>query len=76
MLVFASEAEMLFDDSVRLVERLRAQGVEVRFETRAGLTHVWPLFAALMPEGRADIRLSADFIRERIAAAPAQRNAA
>lgn len=75
LLVFASSSEMLFDDSARLVERARAQGTSVRFEQRAGLAHVWPLLAALMPEGKEAIALTAEFIRERLRAEP-QRSAA
>ncbi|NWG71153.1 MAG: alpha/beta hydrolase [Parvularculaceae bacterium] len=76
LLVFASSSEMLHDDSVRLVERARAQGASVRFEESAGLAHVWPLLAALMPEGREAIATTAGFIRERIKAPASQRKAA
>jgi acetyl esterase/lipase len=65
LLVFASEAEMLYDDARRLVERARAAGVAATFESRPGLVHIWPLFHALMPEAREAIALSAAFIRER-----------
>jgi acetyl esterase/lipase len=65
MMVFASRAEMLYDDSVRLVERARASGVETRFEARDGLVHIWPLMHNMMPEGRADLNLAAEFIRAR-----------
>ncbi|MEX0644363.1 MAG: alpha/beta hydrolase, partial [Parvularculaceae bacterium] len=43
MLVFASEAEMLYDDARRLVERAQSAGVSVTFESRPGLVHIWPL---------------------------------
>jgi acetyl esterase/lipase len=65
LLVFASESEMLFDDSARLVERARAAGVDVRFEPRDGLAHVWPLFSSVMPEAREALALTAQFVRER-----------
>ena len=66
---------MLFDDSARLVERARAAGVDVGFEARDGLTHVWPMFAGLMPEAQEALRLSAEFYRSRTKRQP-QRSAA
>jgi acetyl esterase/lipase len=65
LLVLASEHEMLFDDARRMVEKARAAGVEVRFEPRGGLCHVWPLFYPLFPEAREALRLTGDFVRER-----------
>ncbi|MEQ1929587.1 MAG: alpha/beta hydrolase [Parvularculaceae bacterium] len=65
LLVFASASEMLYDDSTRLAERARAQGVNVRFEAREGLAHVWPMFGAIMPEAREALALTAGFVRER-----------
>lgn len=75
LLFFASRAEMLFDDSARAVDKARAAGVDVRFEPRAGLNHVWPLLHRYLPEAKADIRLAGQFIRERTQAA-AERSAA
>jgi len=62
LLVFVSKHEMLYDDSVRLVETARAAGVNVTFHAEPGLVHVWPLFNPLMPEAARDIRKTADFI--------------
>lgn len=64
LLVFASESEMLFDDSTRLVDRARAAGVKVLFEPRDGLVHVWPLFNRLIPEAQDAFALAGAFIRE------------
>ncbi|MBI1366684.1 MAG: alpha/beta hydrolase fold domain-containing protein [Alphaproteobacteria bacterium] len=65
MLVFASRSEMLFDDAVRLALKARESGVDMRFEERDGLVHVWPVFHPLLPEAKETIGESADFIRER-----------
>lgn len=65
MLVLASEDEMLFDDSRRMVERAGAAGVDVRFEPRAGMCHVWPLFHPLYPEAGMALRMTGDFVRAR-----------
>ena len=62
MLVFASRAEMLYDDSARMVEKAKAAGVDVRFEARSGLVHVWPIMPRALPEAREAIRLTADFV--------------
>lgn len=67
MLVFASRAEMLFDDSTRLVEKALRAGIGVRFEPRDGLAHVWPMFYPLTPESREAVSITAGYIRERAA---------
>ncbi|MBB5520183.1 alpha/beta hydrolase [Amphiplicatus metriothermophilus] len=69
LLVFASTTEMLFDDSARLAEKAKAAGVDVDFRPREGLAHVWPLFYPLIPEAKASVRESAEFIVRRLAAA-------
>jgi epsilon-lactone hydrolase len=65
LLVLASEHEMLFDDARRMVEKAKAAGVEVRFESRPGLCHVWPLFYPLLPEAKAALELTGEFVRTR-----------
>lgn len=66
LLILASEDEMLFDDARRVAEKARAAGVEVRFEPRGGLCHVWPLFYPLYPEAKEALALTGDFIRARM----------
>lgn len=46
----ASDSEILLDDTRRMAERLRAQGVDVSCEIAHGLPHVWPLMHFLLPE--------------------------
>ena len=65
LLVLASEDEMLFDDARRMVDKARSAGVDVRFEPRGGLCHVWPLFYPLYPETKEALRLTGDFVRTR-----------
>lgn len=69
LLIFASRAEMLFDDAARAVEKAQAAGVDVRFEPRNGLNHVWPLLHLYLREAKADVRLVGAFVRERTSAA-------
>lgn len=65
LLVFASEDEMLFDDARRTVDKAKAAGVDVRFEPREGLSHVWPLFYPLYREAKEALQLTGDFVRAR-----------
>lgn len=62
--IFVSTSETLLDDSLRLAERARAEGVRVDLQVWRNLPHVWPLFARQLPEARAALRLTADFIRD------------
>jgi acetyl esterase/lipase len=64
LLIFASRAEMLFDDAARVAEKAAAAGVDVRFEPRAGLNHVWPLLHRYMPEAQADVKRAGEFVRK------------
>ncbi|MDZ7627832.1 MAG: alpha/beta hydrolase [Parvularculaceae bacterium] len=65
LLIFASKSEMLFDDARRVAEKAKAAGVNVRFEPRSGLCHVWPLFYPLYPESKEALELTGAFVRDR-----------
>jgi len=52
ILVHASEAEMLLDDSVRYVNKARAAGSDARLETWHDMLHVWHAFGATVPEAQ------------------------
>ena len=52
VLVQASEAEMLFDDSRRYVNRAQAAGSPVRLQTWGHVVHVWQIFNPELPEAR------------------------
>lgn len=58
-----SETEILRDDALRMADRLRTQGAEVSLTVEDDLPHVWPLFHALLPEGRATLRALAGWLR-------------
>ncbi len=64
MLIHASEIEMLRDDAVRLTEKARAAGVDVRLRLWDGVLHCWQLLASL-PESRASVDEVAAFVNER-----------
>ncbi|HKX28454.1 MAG TPA: alpha/beta hydrolase [Blastocatellia bacterium] len=76
LMIFASKAEVLLDDSVRLAERARQCGVEVDLRLWDDLPHAWPVMIGFkLPEARAAIMELADFIRQRISAQSAPQTA-
>lgn len=76
LFVCIGDAEALRDEDLMLVERAREAKVEVTVEIGAGMIHVYPLLAALIPEGRKATRRIAEFIREHVDRAASMRPAA
>ncbi len=66
MLIFASDSEVLRDDSIRLQERLVSAGVKSTLVLKKGLIHVWPIFPGRFPEAMQAVRQACEFIRDRI----------
>jgi acetyl esterase/lipase len=63
MLIYASDTEVLLDDSRRLADRAKQSGVSVDLRIRSGLPHVWPVFVAFgVPESRKAINEISRFI--------------
>ena len=50
MLLQASRAEILRDDTTRFAERARECGVDVTEELYDDMPHVWHMFAGVLPE--------------------------
>lgn len=65
--ITASDTESLFADAVRLAERARAAGVDVRFDIAHGHQHVFPLQAGLLPAADDAIAAIAAWYRSGIA---------
>jgi acetyl esterase/lipase len=65
LLVEVGSEEVLLDDSRRLADRARAAGVEVELEVADGLPHVYQYFASFLPQGRASIERTGEFVRKR-----------
>lgn len=63
MLIFASDDEVLRDDSIRLHDRLKQAGVSSELILEKGLIHVWPIFPGRFPEAIEAIRRTSDFMR-------------
>ncbi|MEL6464278.1 MAG: alpha/beta hydrolase [Pseudomonadota bacterium] len=53
--ITAGDTEILLDDSRRMAERLREQGVSTTYVEEHDLPHVWPIFHNTLPEARATL---------------------
>ncbi len=58
----AGTTEILLDDTRRMAQHLRDQGVDVTERIETDLPHVWPIFQTLLPEARATLREVAAWI--------------
>jgi len=66
LLVQVGTAEVLLDDSLRLVERARAAGVDVSLDVAHDMIHVWHLFAPILDEAGEAIARAGAFLRGRM----------
>ena len=60
--ITVGSTEILRDDSRRMAERLREQGVEVTYIEEDDLPHVWPLFHNILPEARRTLAAAAGWV--------------
>jgi epsilon-lactone hydrolase len=58
--------EVFLDDSVRIAAKLRDAGVPVLLDIWDKLPHVWQIYAAILPEGRAAIEDIGRFTRSHL----------
>ena len=65
LLVHASEAEMLRDDSCRYVNKAIAAGSPVTLQTWQHMVHVWQIYHPELPEGREAMEEIGKFLRAR-----------
>jgi acetyl esterase/lipase len=65
VLVQASEAEMLADDSLRYVNRAAAAGSPVTLQTWGHMVHVWHIFYPELPEARVAFEAIRTFLQAR-----------
>jgi acetyl esterase/lipase len=66
LLVQVGSAEVLLDDSLRLVARAAEQEVDVSLDVLAGAPHVFQYFADVLPEADEALDRAATFIRNRV----------
>jgi len=62
ILIHVGTSEILLDDSKRLAERAKKDGVEVVLEIWEEMIHSWHFFAFMLPEGRKAIAGLGNFI--------------
>ena len=67
VLVHVGSWELLFDDSVTVVERIKAAGGSAELKVWEGMCHSWQLFAPMLEEGMASIVEAGDFVRRHAA---------
>jgi monoterpene epsilon-lactone hydrolase len=63
LLIQVGEHEMLRDDSIRLANKARSDGIQVKLEVWPGMFHVFQSHEPLLPEARESIEHIADFMR-------------
>jgi acetyl esterase/lipase len=66
-LLMVGEDEILHDDAALMADRLRAAGCVAELEVWPRMMHVWPLFARILPEGRAAIARIGAFVQQQTA---------
>lgn len=59
-------SEVLLDDSLRLARKIRSASGRVDLDVWPGMIHIFPFFAAQVPESREAILTAAAFIKERV----------
>lgn len=69
LLIQVGTEEILLDDATRLAERAEAAGVEVTLEVWEGMWHIFPAFAAEIPEGQQAVEAAGAFV-QRVTGAP------
>jgi acetyl esterase/lipase len=63
LLVMVGTHEILHDDSTRLADKARAAGVDVTLEVWQDMVHIWPFFAAILPEGQEAVERIGTYIK-------------
>ncbi len=66
LLIQVGEHEMLRDDSLRVADKARADGVAVKLEVWDGMFHVFQVHEPLLPEAREAIEHIGEFIRTHV----------
>jgi acetyl esterase/lipase len=63
LLLQVGDAEVMLDDSVRVVERARRAGVDARLEVWPEMIHGFQLWAPVLPEARSALEQAGRFVR-------------
>lgn len=68
LLIHVGRDEVLLDDSIKLHEKAKADGVDSTLEVWDDMIHVWHAFHPMLPEGKQAITRVGAFLREKWAA--------
>jgi acetyl esterase/lipase len=63
LLIQVGEHEMLRDDSIRVADKARSDGIQVKLEVWPGMFHVFQSHEPLLPEAQESIEHIAEFMR-------------
>jgi epsilon-lactone hydrolase len=66
LLIQVGEHEMLRDDSIRVADKARSDGIQVKLEVWPGMFHVFQSHEPLLPEAHESVEHMAEFIRSRL----------
>jgi acetyl esterase/lipase len=66
LLVQVGEAETLYDDATRLVERAHKSGVDATLDAWPEMIHVWQAFGSMLPEAQQAVEQIGAYIRSRV----------
>lgn len=64
LLIQVGSTEVLLDDSRRVAENARTEGVSIDLQVWPNMPHVWQIFAPFIPEARRALDDAAAFVRE------------
>ena len=64
VLVQAGTAECFYDDIALMADKMKAAGVDMTFEAYRGMPHVWHLYSAVTPQGKAAFQSISRYIIE------------
>jgi acetyl esterase/lipase len=62
ILAYASDSELILDDTLRLAERAEAAGVDMETHIWKDQPHVWPMFYPQIPEAAETLAQMGDFV--------------
>ena len=66
ILIMVGEREILLDDSMRFAKKAEFYGVDATLVVAQEMTHMWPFFAGLIPEGQQAINYIGEYILKHI----------
>ena len=66
ILIHVSESEILLDDSIRLSNKLKSEGVDVVLQKMANTPHVWHLMYGYFPEAKQSFNQISKFLNTKL----------